>query len=145
MSSSDEEILQCEHPSVKHEPHPCEPLDLSIHATRDSSSHSDRPSIISLPFSEGSPSDRQQVGTSELPDPVINRDVSSNSCNLEMSLGHQQIKQSLNKEFPCSFCSKLFNVKQSLETHMRIHMEKKNWHARHVAKALLQKAVWKNT
>ncbi|GFT90279.1 hypothetical protein NPIL_423671 [Nephila pilipes] len=125
MSSSDEEIPQCERPSTNYEPHSCESIDLSILATPDASSRSDRPSIISFPFSEESPSDHKQVGTSELPGPVIIRDVSSNSCDLEMTLGHQQPKQSFNKEFPCSVCSKLFTGKRSLKTHMRIHMEKK--------------------
>ncbi|GFS71154.1 hypothetical protein NPIL_50271 [Nephila pilipes] len=52
MSSSDEDIPKCEHPIAKHEPHPCEPLDLSIRATRDASSRSGEPSISSLQQSE---------------------------------------------------------------------------------------------
>ncbi|GFS77872.1 hypothetical protein NPIL_220911, partial [Nephila pilipes] len=117
------------------------PLDLSIHATRDASSRSDRPLIISLPFSEESPSDHQQVGTSELPGPVIIRDVSSNSCDLEITLGHQLPKQSLNKEFPCSFCSKLFIVKRSLKTHIRIHVEKKTIRMRDMWRKLYYKRL----
>ncbi|GFU32652.1 hypothetical protein NPIL_598111, partial [Nephila pilipes] len=56
MSSSDEEIPKCERLGAKHEPHPCERLDLSIRVTlaplkstvthsicltRDASSHSE--------------------------------------------------------------------------------------------------------
>ncbi|GFT36681.1 hypothetical protein NPIL_52061 [Nephila pilipes] len=69
MSSSDEEIPNCERPSAEYEPHPCEPIYLSIRATREASSHSKGSSISSLPVSEGSPSDRQSVGPSALPGP----------------------------------------------------------------------------
>ncbi|GFS57135.1 hypothetical protein NPIL_162771, partial [Nephila pilipes] len=69
MSSSDEEIPKCELPSAEYESHPCEPLDLSIRATRDASSHSSGLSISSLPVSEGSPSDCQIVEPSALSDP----------------------------------------------------------------------------
>ncbi|GFT40035.1 hypothetical protein NPIL_660791, partial [Nephila pilipes] len=69
MSSSDEDIPKCEHPSTKHEPHQCEPLDLSIRAPRYASSHSREPSISSLPVSEGCPSDCQPVEPSALSDP----------------------------------------------------------------------------
>ncbi|GFU36208.1 hypothetical protein NPIL_75961 [Nephila pilipes] len=70
MSSSDEEISKCDRFSAKHESHECEPIDLSIHATLDAASHSGGPSIINLPVSEGSPSDRQPVGPSDLPGPL---------------------------------------------------------------------------
>ncbi|GFT22363.1 hypothetical protein NPIL_535481, partial [Nephila pilipes] len=69
MSSSDEEITKCDRFSEKHESHECEPIDLSIYATLDAASHSGGPSIINLPFSEGSLSDRQSVGPSYLPGP----------------------------------------------------------------------------
>ncbi|GFT19153.1 hypothetical protein NPIL_349911, partial [Nephila pilipes] len=69
MSSSDEEILKCERHSVEYEPHSCEPLDLSIRATRYASSHSGEPSISSLLVNEGSPSDCQPVAPSALPGP----------------------------------------------------------------------------
>ncbi|GFS45922.1 hypothetical protein NPIL_612841 [Nephila pilipes] len=69
MSSSDEEIPNCEQPSAEYDPHSCEPLDLSIRATRDASSHSRESSIRSLPVSEGSPSVRQPVAPSALPCP----------------------------------------------------------------------------
>ncbi|GFS61690.1 hypothetical protein NPIL_251671 [Nephila pilipes] len=92
MSSSDEDIPNSERPSSKHEPHPCEPLDSSIRATRDASSRSSGPSISSLPVSEGSPS--------ALPGSVSHPDMSSNNCNQEMTQGHAQTKQSRKKEFP---------------------------------------------
>ncbi|GFU28943.1 hypothetical protein NPIL_77301, partial [Nephila pilipes] len=69
MSSSDEEIPKCEPFSAKYESHEYEPIDLSIHATLDASSHSGGPSLINLPVSEGSPSDRQLVGSYDLPGP----------------------------------------------------------------------------
>ncbi|GFU19752.1 hypothetical protein NPIL_207141, partial [Nephila pilipes] len=69
MSSSDEDIPNCEDPGAKHEPHQCEPLDLSIRATRDASSRSGEPSISSLPVSEGCPSHCQPVEPSALSDP----------------------------------------------------------------------------
>ncbi|GFS57082.1 hypothetical protein NPIL_644401, partial [Nephila pilipes] len=69
MSSSDEEIPKWEPFSAKHESQECEPIDLSIHATLDASNHSGGPSLINLPVSEGSPSDRQLVGSSDLPGP----------------------------------------------------------------------------
>ncbi|GFU36656.1 hypothetical protein NPIL_33481 [Nephila pilipes] len=69
MSSSDEDVPKCEDPGAKHEPHQCEPLDLSIRATRDASSRSGEPNISSLPVSKGCPSDCQPVGPSALSDP----------------------------------------------------------------------------
>ncbi|GFU32544.1 hypothetical protein NPIL_593411 [Nephila pilipes] len=77
MSSSDEEIPKSERFCAKHESQECEPIELSFHATRDAASHSRRPSIISLPVSEGSPSD--------LPDPVSHPHLSSYRCNQEMT------------------------------------------------------------
>ncbi|GFT11103.1 hypothetical protein NPIL_704621, partial [Nephila pilipes] len=67
MSSSDEEIPKCDSFSEKHESPECEPIDLSIHATLDAASHSGGPSIINLPVSKGYPSDRQPVGSYDLP------------------------------------------------------------------------------
>ncbi|GFT44204.1 hypothetical protein NPIL_5881 [Nephila pilipes] len=72
MSSSDEEKPKCDSFSIKHESHECEPIDLSIHATRDAASHSGGQSIINLPVSVGYPSDRQPVGSSDLPGPQYN-------------------------------------------------------------------------
>ncbi|GFU13742.1 hypothetical protein NPIL_234601, partial [Nephila pilipes] len=107
ISSSDEEIPKCERLSDKHEPHPCEPLDLSIRVTlaplkstvthsicftRDASSHSGGPSLISLPVSEGSLSDCKTVGPSALPCPVNHPYLLSNIFNQESTQGHQQTK-----------------------------------------------------
>ncbi|GFS30480.1 hypothetical protein NPIL_460671, partial [Nephila pilipes] len=85
MSSSDEEIPKCEHPSAEYEPHSCEPIDLLILAARYVSSHSGEPSISSLPVSEGSPSVRQPVEPSALSDPESHPDHSSNNCNQKMT------------------------------------------------------------
>ncbi|GFT38705.1 hypothetical protein NPIL_38871, partial [Nephila pilipes] len=99
MSSSDEDVTKCEDPGAKHEPHQCEPLDLSIRATRDASSRSGEPSISSLLVNEGSPSDYQPVAPSALPGPEIH--ANSSSCNQEMIQSQQQTKQSPNKKIPC--------------------------------------------
>ncbi|GFT19752.1 hypothetical protein NPIL_680871, partial [Nephila pilipes] len=101
MSSSDEEIPKCERQSAENEPLPCEPIDLSIRATPDASSHSGEPSISSLPVSEECPSDCQPFVPSALSDPVNHPDQFSNNCNQEMTQGHQQTKQSPNKKIPC--------------------------------------------
>ncbi|GFS86698.1 hypothetical protein NPIL_168531, partial [Nephila pilipes] len=121
MSSSDEEKPKCDSFSIKHESHECEPIDLSIHATRDAASHSGGPSIINLPVSEGYPSDRQPVGSSDLPGLVSHPDLSSNICNQEMTHSPPKSKQSPKKQFRCSVCNNLFTRKYSLKTHMRIH------------------------
>ncbi|GFU10083.1 gastrula zinc finger protein XlCGF57.1 [Nephila pilipes] len=121
MSSSDEEIPKCDRFSAKHESHECEPIDLSIHATLDAASHSGGPSIINLPVCEESPPDRQSVRLSDLPGPVSHPDLSSNSCNQEMTHNLQKAKQFTNKQFRCTVCSNLFTLKGSLKSHMRIH------------------------
>ncbi|GFU15937.1 hypothetical protein NPIL_401781, partial [Nephila pilipes] len=113
MSSSDEDIPKCEQPNAKHEPHSCEPLDLSIRVTRDASSHSGGSSISRLPISEGCPSDRQPIGPSSLPGPLSHANQSSNNCKWERTQGHLQTKQSPNKQFPCSVYNKVFTEKNS--------------------------------
>ncbi|GFT63332.1 hypothetical protein NPIL_503121 [Nephila pilipes] len=120
MSSSDEEIPKCERHSVEYEPHPCEPIDLSIRATRYASSHSGEPSISSLLVNEGSPSDCQPVAQSALPGPESHANQFSNSYNQESTQSHQQTKQSPNKQISCSVCKKLY-FKNYLQIHMRIH------------------------
>ncbi|GFT24424.1 hypothetical protein NPIL_104041 [Nephila pilipes] len=139
MSSSDEDVPKCERQSAEYEPHQCEPLDLSIRATRDASSRSGEPSISSLPVSEGCPSDCQPVEPSALSDPVNHPDQFSNNCNQEMTQGHQQTKQSPNKKIKCSVCKKVY-FKKNLKSHMRIHKGERPYTCKTCGKSFTQNA-----